>query len=115
MRFSKKKASPPMEDLIKYIDSVLAAAGESCTQCLIDDLGNDSAELADVIARLGAAYLLRDIAPGGEEELTAAFSQFLARVTKMAVLTGELTHRPGVRWTDDTIETGYPVIVISPN
>jgi hypothetical protein len=115
MRFRKKKASPPMEDLVTFIESVLAAAGGSCTQCLIDDLGNESAELADSIARLQTAHLMRDILPAGEEELTDAFGEFLARVTKMAMFTAELMHRPGVGWTDESTETGSPVIVISPN
>ena len=66
MWFRRKKANPPMEDLINLIDSVLAAAGGSCTQCLIDELGNGSAEIGDAIVALNTAYLMRSIAPNGE-------------------------------------------------
>jgi len=110
MWLRKKKAVPPMEGLIQYIESMLTAATGSCTQCLIDDLGNETFELADTIARLQVAYHFRDIMPGSEEELTAAFGEFMKRVTKIAVFTGELTLRPGVRWADTTIEITDPKV-----
>ena len=84
MWFRRKKANPPMEDLINLIDSVLVAAGGSCTQCLIDELGNDSSEIGDAIVGLNTAYLMRSIAPNGEDNLTLAFARFLRMVTQMA-------------------------------
>ena len=113
MRFSrKKKASPPMEDLLNLIDSALAAAGQSCTQCLIDEFGNEASELGEAIVALNTAYLMRQILPDGEDNLTAAFAQFLTLVTKMAVFTAELNGRPGIRWTDESTEIVLPVITI---
>ena len=114
MRFSRKKrkASPPMEDLISLIDSALAAAGQSCTQCLIDDLGNEADELGEAIVALNTAYLVRPVAPDGEDSLSAALARFLTLVTKMAVFTAELNGRPGIRWTDESTEIAFPVIVI---
>ncbi len=112
MRFSRKKASPPMVDLIALIDSALAAAGQSCTQCLIDELGNEASELGEAIVVLKTACLLRPVLPNGEDNLTAALAQFLTLVTKMAVFTAELTGRPGIRWTDESTEITIPVIVI---
>lgn len=110
MWLRRKKASPPMEDLISLIDAALVAAGESCTQCLIDELGNDSSEIGDAIVGLNTAYLMRSILPNGEENLTIAFAKFLTLVTKMAIFTAELTGRPGVRWLDETIEVPIPII-----
>ena len=112
MRLSRKKASPPMEDLIHLIDSALAAAGQSCTQCLIDELGNESGELGEAIVALSTAYLLRRVLPDGEDNLTVALARFLTLVTKMAVFTAELNGRPGIRWTDESTEIPIPVIVI---
>ena len=112
MRFRRKKASPPMEDLINLIDSALAAAGQSCTQCLIDELGNEASELGEAIVALNTAYLMRPVLPDGEDNLAVAFAQFLKLVTKMAVFTAELTGRPGVRWTDESTEIAFPVIIV---
>lgn len=114
MRFSRKKASPPMEDLINLIDLALAAAGQSCTQCLIDELGNEAGELGEAIVALNTAYLMRPVLPDGEDNLTAALARFLTMVTKMAVFSAELTGRPGVRWLDETLE--IPIRIFnSPN
>lgn len=112
MWFRRKKANPPMEDLINLIDSVLAAAGGSCTQCLIDELGNGSAEIGEAIVALNTAYLMRSVARNGEDDLTLAFARFLRMVTQMAVFTAELTGRPEVRWTDETLEVSFPIINI---
>jgi hypothetical protein len=113
MRLSrKKKASPPMEDLINLIDSALAAAGQSCTQCLIDELGNEASELGEAIVALNTAYLMRPVLPDGEDNLTDTLARFLTLVTKMAVFTAELNGRPGIRWTDESTEIAFPVIVI---
>jgi hypothetical protein len=114
MRFSRKKASPPMEDLINLIDSALTAAGQSCTQCLIDELGNEAGELGEAIVALNTAYFMRSVLPNGEDNLTVALAQFLTLVTKMAVFTAELNGRPGIRWIDESVEIALPVIV-SPN
>jgi hypothetical protein len=112
MRLRRKKASPPMEDLLNLIDSVLAAAGQSCTQCLIDELGNEASELGEAIVAFNTAYLMRSVLPDGENNLAVAFAQFLKLVTKMAVFTADLTGRSGVRWTDESTEIAIPVIVI---
>jgi hypothetical protein len=109
MRFRRKKASPPMEDLLNLIDSALAAAGESCTSCLIDELGNESSEIGDAIVSLNTAYLMRSITPNGEDNLTIALARFLELVTKMAIFSAELTRRPGVRWLDETLEVSIPI------
>ena len=112
MRLRRKKASPPMQDLINLIDSALAAAGRSCTQCLIDELGNEASDLGEAIVALNTAYLMRSVLPDGEDKLTVEFARFLTLVTKMAVFTAELAGRPGVRWTDESTEIAVPVIVI---
>jgi hypothetical protein len=112
MWFRRKKANLPMEDLINLIDSVHAAAGGSCTQCLIDELGNDSGEIGDAIVGLNTAYLMRSIAPNGEDDLTFAFATLLRLVTQMAIFSAELTGRPGVRWLDETLEVSIPIINI---
>jgi hypothetical protein len=112
MWFRRKKASPPMDDLINLIDSVLAAAGGSCTQCLIDELGNGSSEIGEAIVALNTAYLMRSIARNGEADLTMEFAKFLRLVTQMAIFSAELTGRPGVRWLDETIEIPIPIINI---
>ena len=112
MWFRRRKANPPMEDLINLIDNVLAAVGQSCTQCLIDDFGNDSADLGEVIVDLNTAFLLRSIQPNGEDNLTRAFARFLSLVTKMAIVTTELNGRPGIRWTDESTEITIPVVII---
>jgi hypothetical protein len=114
MWLRRKKADPPMENILQFIESTLAAGNGSCTQCLIDYLGNEKSELAESIGRLQSAYALRGIVPGGEEEFTDSFAEFLKRVIEMAMFTAELMHRPGVRWLDESTETGWPVI-ISPN
>lgn len=101
-----------MEDLINLIDSALAAAVGSCTQCLIDDLGNEASEIGDAIVDLNTAYLMRQLLPDGEEKLTIALAKFLTLVTKMAIFSAELTGRPGVRWTDENIEIAVPIINI---
>lgn len=115
MWFRRRKANPPMEDLINLIDSALAAAGGSCTQCLIDELGNESSEIGDAIVGLNTAYLMRSIVPNGEDNLTVALARFLTLVTKMAVFTAELNGRPGIRWTDESEEIVIPIITINPN
>ena len=112
MALRRKKENPSVEDLINLIDSTLAAAGQSCTQCLIDEFGNEASELGEAIVALNTAYLLRPVLPNGEDNLTAAFAQFLTLVTKMAVFTAELNGRPGIRWTDESTEITFPVIVI---
>jgi hypothetical protein len=112
MWFRRKKASPPMDDLINLIDSVLAAAGGSCTPCLIDELGNGSSEIGEAIVALNTAYLMRSIARNGEDDLTMEFARFLRLVTQMAIFSAELTGRPGVRWLDETIEIPIPIINI---
>jgi hypothetical protein len=112
MRLRRKKASPPVEDLLNLVDSVLAAVGQSCTQCLIDEFGNEASELGEAIVALNTAYLMRSILPDGEDKLTAEFARFLTLVTKMAVSAAELAGRPGVRWTDESTEIAFPVIVI---
>jgi hypothetical protein len=112
MRFRRKKESPPMEDLLNLIDSALSAAGGSCTQCLIDELGNESSEIGDAIVGLNTAYLMRSILPNGEDNLTVVLARFLTLVTKMAIFSAELTRRPGVRWLDETIEIPIPIINI---
>ena len=112
MWFRRRKANPPMEDLINLIDNVLAAVGQSCTQCLIDDFGNDSADLGEVIVDLNTAFLLRSIQPNGEDNLTRAFARFLSLVTKIAILTTELNGRPGIRWIDEDAEIAFPIINI---
>jgi hypothetical protein len=112
MWFRRKKASPPMDDLINLIDSVLAASGGSCTQCLIDELGNGSSEIGEAIVALNTAYLMRSIARNGEDDLTMEFAKFLRLVTQMAIFSAELTGRPGVRWLDETIEIPIPIINI---
>jgi hypothetical protein len=108
----KKKENPSMEDLLNLIDSVLAAAGGSCTQCLIDEIGNHSSEIGDVIVDLNTAYLLRSIAPNGQENLSIVLARFLKLVAEMAIFSAELTGRPGVRWTDETLEVSFPIINI---
>jgi len=110
MWLRKKKAVPSMESLIQYLESMLAAATGSCTQCLIDDLGNETFELGTAIARFEVAHAWRHMTPDGQEQLTDAFGEFLMRVIKIAVFTGELTHRPGVRWADTTIEITNPKV-----
>jgi hypothetical protein len=115
MRLSRKKANPPMDNIIKLIQSTLADANVSCTQCLVDYLGNESPELAESIVALETASLLRAVSPDGEEELTAALQEFLTRVIELAVFTAELMRRPGVGWTDESVETAWPAIVVSPN
>jgi hypothetical protein len=112
MWFRRKKANLPMDDLINLIDAALAAAGGSCTQCLIDELGNGSAEIGDAIVGLNTAYLMRSISPNGEDDLTIEFARFLRMVTQMAIFSAELTGRPGVRWTDETLEVSFPIINI---
>lgn len=112
MWFRRKKANPLMEDLLNLIDSALAAAGGSCTQCLIDELGNESSEIGAAIVSLNTAYLMRSIAANGEDNLTIALARFLELVTKMAIFSAELTLRPGVRWLDETIEIPIPIINI---
>ena len=104
----------PMENLIEFTDSILKAASESCSSCLIEELGDENSEIGDVIARLFVAYDLRGISPQSEEEFAEAFALFLTRVVTMAVFTAELMHRPGVRWIDQNTEIALP-IVISPN
>ena len=112
MWLRRKKANPPMQDLINFIDNVLAAVGPSCTQCLIDDFGNDAADLGDAIVDLNTAFLMRSILPDGEDNLTRAFARFLSLVTKMAILTTELNGRPGIRWTDESTEITIPVVIL---
>src|ERR1700748_3059137 len=104
MALRRKKENPSVEDLINLIDSTLAAAGQSCTQYLIDEFGNEASELGEAIVALNTAYLLGPVLPNGEDNLTAAFAQFLTLVTKMAVFTAELNGRPGIRWTDESTE-----------
>jgi hypothetical protein len=101
-----------MQDLINLIDNVLAAVGQSCTQCLIDDFGNDAADLGDTIVDLNTAYLMRSILPNGEDNFTRALARYLSLVTKMAILTTELNGRPGIRWIDESAEIAIPIINI---
>lgn len=101
-----------MQDLINLIDDVLAAVGQSCTQCLIDDFGNDATDLGDAIVDLNTAYLMRSTLPNGEDNLARAFARFLSLVTKMAILTTELNGRPGIRWTDESTEIAIPITII---
>ena len=108
----RKKANPSMEDLINFTDDVLAVVGQSCTQCLIDDFGNDAADLGDAIVDLNTAFLMRSILPNGEDNLTRAFARFLSLVTKMAILTTELNGRSGIRWIDESEEIAIPIINI---
>ncbi len=112
MWLRRKKASLPVESLINLIDSVLFAADGSCTQCLIDELGNENDELPRVIVDLEDAYASRSTSPDGEENFAGALAAYLNLVTQMAVYTAELMRRPGVRWTDETVEMTIPVIVI---
>ena len=115
MRLRRKKTSVSMDHLIEFVNTVLFACGDTCTQCLIDEIAVDSDELAEVIARLKDAHTLRDFLPDGEKELTVAFVDFLIHVTKSAMFTSELLRRPGVRWADDSGEAAPTVIIFSPN
>lgn len=100
-----------MENLIEFTETILAVVTGSCTQCLIEGLGNENSELAATIARLQDAYDMRAVLPSGEDEFADAFAEFLTRVVKMAIFTGELMHRDGVRWIDESREIALPVVV----
>jgi hypothetical protein len=101
-----------MEGLLKLIESALSAASGSCTGCVIDELGNEYTELPGAIVALQNAYASRSSSAQGEENLINAFMEFMELVTQMAVFTGELMYRPGVRWLDETIDVAVPIIVI---
>jgi len=103
-----------MESLIEFTETVLALASGSCTQCLIEELGNENSQIVGTIGRFQVAYEWRNPSPASEEEFADAFAEFLTRVVKMAVFTGELMRRPGVRWIDESREIALPVIA-SPN
>ena len=103
-----------MENLITFLDKILIIGNRSCTECLINELGDENSEIGDSIARIQAAYERRDISPDHAQELAEAFADFMTRVVTMAVFSAELMHRPGVRWLDESTEIALP-IAASPN
>ena len=114
MWLQRKKVTPVMESLLKLIESTLNAADGSCTQCILDELGNENAELPAAIVDLQDAYARRLSSRRGRQDFADALAKFMTLATAMAIFTAELMRRPEVRWTDDSIEAGWPV-VISPN
>jgi hypothetical protein len=103
-----------MENLIQFIESILKVASDSCTGCLIEELGDENSEIADSIARLQIAHEMHATSTQHEQEYGAAIADFLTRVVTMAFFTAELMHRPSVRWIDENTEIVLPVVV-SPN
>jgi hypothetical protein len=101
-----------MENLIEFTETVVDGAGESCTPCLIEHLGGQANALPAAIARLKVAYEWLSDSSASKQEFAEAFAGFLTSAVKMAVITGELMHRPGVRWIDETTEIALPVITI---
>jgi hypothetical protein len=103
-----------MESLLKLIDVVVNSACGSCTQCIIDELGNENAELPAAIVDLQEAYASRFTSPRGEQDFADALAKFMTLATEMAIFTAELMRRPDVRWIDESVEIALPVM-FSPN
>lgn len=99
-----------MDNLTSFLDKILIIANQSCTECLISELGDENSEIGDSIARLQLAYERSQISPDYEQELAAVLADFMTRVVTMAVFTGELMHRPGVRWLDQSTEIALPIV-----
>lgn len=101
-----------MENLITFVNSTLAAAGEACTPCLISALGQRKSALFESIAQLEHANAMRGCWPESEENFTAALVAFMTLATETAAYTAVLMDRPGVRWIDESTEIALPVITI---
>jgi hypothetical protein len=99
-----------MQNLIEFTESILEIAANSCNACLINELSDENSEIADSIARLQVAHESFGQSPDNDEEFAAALADFLTRVITMAVFTGELMHRPGVRWIDEHKEIALPIV-----
>jgi hypothetical protein len=112
MWLRRKKVALPMESLLKLIEFAVNAAAGSCTECIIDELGNENAELPAAIVDLQDAYASRASSPHGEQDFADALAKFLSLATEMAIFTAELMHRPGVRWTDESTEIALPIVII---
>jgi hypothetical protein len=113
MWLRRRKALSLTESLIQFTESVLDAAVGSCTRCLMDELCEENAELPVRIARLQLAYETRGESPERATEFGTALAQFVTHSITIAVFTGELLHRPGVRLTDENTDIHWPAV--SPN
>ena len=100
-----------MDNLITFTDEIMTVATGSCNACLIAELGDENSEIADSITRLQVAHESFGRSPVHDDEFAAALADFLTRVITMAVFTGELMHRPGVRWIDESREIALPIVI----
>jgi hypothetical protein len=102
-----------MENLSQFTDTIAKAAEESCTPCLTGHLRTHSDGLPAVIARFQVACEWLGDSPESQDEFAVALAGFLTSAISMAVITGELMRRPGVRWIDENTEIALPVIHLS--
>lgn len=112
MRLRRKKVIPVMENLAQFIEALLVQVRQACNSCLIDVLADENGELAASINRFRLAHAMRGTTPASDEEYADAVAELLTRLTTVALCTGELMHRPGVRWLDETVEIALPAVVI---
>lgn len=100
-----------MDNLITFTEEILTLAAGSCNACLIAELADENSEIADSITRLQVAHESFGRSPEHDDEFADALADFLTRVITMAMFTGELMHRPGVRWLDENRETTLPIVI----
>ena len=104
-----------MENLSQFTDTIAKAVAESCTPCLTGHLRTHSDGLPAAIARFQIACEWLGNSQESQEEFADALAGFLTSAISMAVITGELMRRPGVRWIDENTEIALPVIHLSAN
>jgi hypothetical protein len=96
-----------MSELAETMESVAAQAAVMCTQCLIDAVNEESAELGAKVGHLVVASAMRGRGRNWEAWYGQAFAEVMASVLVIALFTAELAKCREVAWTD----TGQPPAV----
>jgi hypothetical protein len=88
-----------MSELGQTMESVAAQAAVMCTQCLIDAVNEESAELSAKVGHLVVASAMRQRGRNWEAWYCQAFAEVMASVLVIALFTAELSKCREVAWT----------------
>ena len=87
-------------NLAGTIESVTAQASVMCTQCLIDAVTEESAELGVKVGHLLASSSMRGRGKHWEAWYEQAFTEVMTSVLVISVFTAELSTSREVAWRD---------------
>ena len=88
-----------MSELAATMESVAAQAAVMCTQCLIDAVNEESAELGAKVGHLVVASAMRHRGRNWEAWYHQAFAEVMTSVLVIALFSAELAKCREVAWT----------------